>query len=203
MKTHVSFFFFRFRSQLNFLMQRNENITQNDGTLIKSIICDPIFVNRGCEPLISSSYSPIDFSITTIKNTIATQQKIQNCKSVPIFINWGSFGNREKRLHCHSCFLRCWKIAAMPQDKARLDGGIWVHHAQVQLGWRPKNTVAAWWFGCHFWHFPIYWVSNHPNWRSYFSEGWPNHQPDSGFVQKVLDIFVFFFFAGNTPGPVA
>ena len=25
---------------------------------------------------------------------------------------------------------------------------------------------------------PIYWVSNHPNWLSYFSEGWPNHQPD-------------------------
>ena len=23
----------------------------------------------------------------------------------------------------------------------------------------------------------INWVANHPNWRSYFSEGWPNHQP--------------------------
>ena len=37
------------------------------------------------------------FLITTIKIAIATQQKIQNCKSVPIFINWGSFSNREKR----------------------------------------------------------------------------------------------------------
>ena len=27
-------------------------------------------------------------------------------------------------------------------------------------------------------YFPIYWVSNHPTWLSYFSEGWPNHQPD-------------------------
>ena len=27
-------------------------------------------------------------------------------------------------------------------------------------------------------YFPMYWVANHPNWRSYFSEGWPNHQPD-------------------------
>ena len=26
-------------------------------------------------------------------------------------------------------------------------------------------------------YFPRYWVSNHPNWLSYFSEGWPNHQP--------------------------
>ena len=26
-------------------------------------------------------------------------------------------------------------------------------------------------------YFPIYWEFHHPNWRSYFSEGWPNHQP--------------------------
>ena len=25
----------------------------------------------------------------------------------------------------------------------------------------------------HEFYFPIYWVANHPNWRSYFSEGWP------------------------------
>ena len=27
-----------------------------------------------------------------------------------------------------------------------------------------------------------YWVSNHPNWLSYFSEGWPNHQPDDHHI---------------------
>ena len=26
--------------------------------------------------------------------------------------------------------------------------------------------------------FPIYGVANHPNWLSYFWEGWPNHQPE-------------------------
>ena len=26
--------------------------------------------------------------------------------------------------------------------------------------------------------FPFSWEFHHPNWRSYFSEGWPNHQPD-------------------------
>ena len=26
-------------------------------------------------------------------------------------------------------------------------------------------------------YFPIYWEFHHPNWLSYFSEGWPNHQP--------------------------
>ena len=29
----------------------------------------------------------------------------------------------------------------------------------------------------HQFYFPICWESHHPNWRSYFSEGWPNHQP--------------------------
>ena len=27
-------------------------------------------------------------------------------------------------------------------------------------------------------YFPIYWECHHPNWLSYFSEGWPNHQPE-------------------------
>ena len=27
-------------------------------------------------------------------------------------------------------------------------------------------------------YFPIYWEFHHPNWLSYFSEGWPNHQPE-------------------------
>ena len=40
-----------------------------------------------------------------------------------------------------------------------------------------NNSLSGWWFGCHQFYFPIYWVANHPNWRSYFSEGWPNHQP--------------------------
>ena len=29
----------------------------------------------------------------------------------------------------------------------------------------------------HQFYFPIYWEFHHPNWLSYFSEGWPNHQP--------------------------
>ena len=33
----------------------------------KNTICDPIFINRRCEPLISSSYSPIDFQLPQLK----------------------------------------------------------------------------------------------------------------------------------------
>ena len=37
-------------------------------------------------------------------------------------------------------------------------------------------TKSGWWFGT-FYIFP-YIGNNHPNWLSYFSEGWLNHQPD-------------------------
>ena len=40
------------------------------------------------------------------------------------------------------------------------------------------------WFGGHLDYFPIYWVANHPNCRSYFSEGWLNHQPDIYIPEK-------------------
>ena len=32
------------------------------------------------------------------------------------------------------------------------------------------HHLSGWCFGCHFWHVPIYWVANHPNWLSYCSE---------------------------------
>ena len=38
--------------------------------------------------------------------------------------------------------------------------------------------ITGWWFGTFGLFSHSYWVSNHPNWLSYFSEGWPNHQPD-------------------------
>ena len=37
------------------------------------------------------------------------------------------------------------------------------------------STLSGWWSGTFF-IFP-YIGNNHPNWLSYFSEGWPNHQP--------------------------
>ena len=30
------------------------------------------------------------------------------------------------------------------------------------------TSCMVWWFGCHEFYFPIYWVSNHPNWLIFF-----------------------------------
>ena len=46
----------------------------------------------------------------------------------------------------------------------------------------------GWWFGTFF-IFP-YIGNNHPNWLSYFSEGWPNHQPEPFFILiKITPVF--------------
>ena len=42
-------------------------------------------------------------------------------------------------------------------------------------------------------YFPIYWECHHPNWLSYFSEGWPNHQP-------IFGLYVYtMILSGNLP----
>ena len=40
------------------------------------------------------------------------------------------------------------------------------------------RLVGGWWFGCRFLMFPIYWVSNHPNWRTHIYQrgGWTTNQ---------------------------
>ena len=51
---------------------------------------------------------------------------------------------------------------------------------RIPLNPGGKNVITNdWlvvWLPCFY--FPIYWECHHPNWLSYFSEGWPNHQPD-------------------------
>ena len=42
----------------------------------------------------------------------------------------------------------------------------------IDLHW----WLSGWWFGTCF-IFPYIEDNHHPNWLSYFSEGWPNHQP--------------------------
>ena len=44
--------------------------------------------------------------------------------------------------------------------------------------------ISGWWFGCHFLDFPrnIGFLSSSQLTNSYFSEGWPNHQPDMNGV---------------------
>ena len=48
-------------------------------------------------------------------------------------------------------------------------------NSQVGSYWR----LSGWWFGCHELYFPIYWECHHPNWLSYFSEGF---KPPTSYV---------------------
>ena len=53
--------------------------------------------------------------------------------------------------------------------------------AAKEKRWEARNlqrSMAGWWFGCHFLAFSHEYWECHPNWLSYFSEGWLNHQPD-------------------------
>ena len=47
-------------------------------------------------------------------------------------------------------------------------------------GFHGGTPIAGWWFGTWILFSQKYWESHHPNWRSYFSDGWPNHQPVVG-----------------------
>ena len=63
------------------------------------------------------------------------------------------------------------RAARLPVDE--ISGG--THNlTRMWISTDPGWLVVT---GCHEFYFPIYWVANHPNWLSYFSEGWPNHQP--------------------------
>ena len=73
--------------------------------------------------------------------------------------------------------IRLWPCTAV-HFSAQVAGSGWKLATHVAgLGMEGPQLLAGWWFGCHFWHFPIYWECHHPNWLSYFSEGWLNHQP--------------------------
>ena len=50
--------------------------------------------------------------------------------------------------------------------------GPWLRKVSLLINWLVVGGLE------HQFYFPIYWESHHPNWLSYFSEGWPNHQPD-------------------------
>ena len=47
--------------------------------------------------------------------------------------------------------------------------------------WSPPRNGYHWLVVWNIFYFPIYWVSNHPNWLSYFFQRGSNHQPGNGY----------------------
>ena len=100
----------------------------------------------------------------------------------------------------------------------------WFQYAFIPTGWEllylPRMEVVCfqcrlffvfgWWFGTCF-IFPLSWECHHPNWLSYFSEGWLNHQPyhrlsiDCPYTNHILkpSSYVFLFACGVRGFPVA
>ena len=62
----------------------------------------------------------------------------------------------------------------MPGSEPPSESYLWVSIVMVVP---PSGTQPGWWFGCHFLLSHPNWEFHHPNWLSYVSEGWPNHQP--------------------------
>ena len=62
------------------------------------------------------------------------------------------------------------------------DPPLWRFHNSV---FRPSMesltflSITGWWFGTWRLWLSIFWEFHHPNWLSYVSEGWLNHQPGS------------------------
>lgn len=79
--------------------------------------------------------------------------------------------NQRKSL---GCVVSCFNHVLLPV--------LW-NDVKCMLGWSYHQTWSGWWFGTWilyifmiFYDFP-YVGNNDPNWLSYFSEGWFNHQP--------------------------
>ena len=71
-----------------------------------------------------------------------------------------------------------------PWAPGTLGGRALAHDARVRDAWigrsqlgRDEGDMILVGGLEHFLFSQKYWVANHPNWLSYFSEGWPNHQP--------------------------
>ena len=55
-------------------------------------------------------------------------------------------------------------------------------NCQFTRGYLPD--ISGWWFGCHLLFSHILGISSSQLTNSYFSEGWPNHQPVFLYFQK-------------------
>ena len=98
------------------------------------------------------------------------------------------------KVTCETCAHGYWRVGTWVygfwNGSANKTARVWsVLYQQIHVGaWSCRSSfpveiqcslmvdqppyLSGWWFGT-FYILPIYWEFHHPNWLSYFSEGWP------------------------------
>ena len=71
---------------------------------------------------------------------------------------------------CNTSILNAWCTALSTNPCSSSTTNIWLIE---KISIKTTFWLVVW----NIFYFPIYWEFHHPNWLSYFSEGWPNHQP--------------------------
>ena len=90
-------------------------------------------------------------------------------QGVPQFLRHRSVGNKNHpdsssgRWKTNCCVSENLAPIRVTMSVGMLHGCMTTTPFDPWSGW----TIPGWWFGCHF-LFPIYWVSNHPNWLIFF-----------------------------------
>ena len=117
-----------------------------------------IWYYRSTELICSLHYVFFDFWLDLGTQIQSLGKKRNNCYIVSL-------------VHGYMACMVCWQFQKFILFLRSIS---WVVHLFFISIYLVGGLVAIF-------YVPIYWVANHPNWRSYFSEGWPNHQPDGSF----------------------
>ena len=67
------------------------------------------------------------------------------------------------------------------QTWGAVEGSYSLAFTKLSYGWYTVK-MPGWWFGCHFWFSHILGISSSQLTNSYFSEGWPNRQPEMRLI---------------------
>ena len=136
------------------------------------------FSNRHCPPLGSIHHETCIRRVDADYLLILSGDSLWNCGDIG-YTMWNLMAFIDRGFPIAS--FDNWRIVSSQSDRNAMhdDVGNW-----------PENDGTGWWFGCHEFYFPInigLRLSSQLT-NSYFSEGWPNHQPDGIMVIQFVHL---------------